>query len=387
MCDANHIERIILRHDVRTPRNKGVSMNTLWMRSLGLGVIAIAALAEPILGHAKAVEKELFPVESVLFDKKHALTYPTVAGKFMVYNENHMDSFSVVRLPVDQSDMEGKRVDPTMLNEVLRQGVALKDGGIGYVSNRIGPISAWFWQGKGDSHVAIANSTLFRGGLVPQHLNASADGQTWCFDATFEKNRHNQLLNEFSRPTHSEVLGQDWRIYNSNYVMYKMGYLNTKTGVRNKFESPALFILQRRNNELSMVPNAFDGTISPDGKRIVFVREVNGNYDLWLQNRDGTNLTQLTTDTFGEFEPAFSPDGKKIAFVSNRDSDGNVRQTSLYVISLATGEVTRITNAPHATDGGVTWKDNHTLIFHSNRDLKKPQSKTVSDWNLWQVEF
>jgi len=362
-------------------------MSTLWIRSLGLGIIAIVALAEPMLGHAEAVEKELFPVESVLFDEKHTLTYPTIAGNFMVYNENHMNNFSVVRVPVGQVDMEGKRVDPMMLNEVLRHGVALKDGGIGYVSNRVGPISAWFWQGKGDSHIAIANTALFRGGLVPGHLNATPDAKIWCFDATLQKIRHNQLLNEFVNPNNIELLGQDWRIYNSNYVAYKMAYKDTKSGVKNKLHSPALFIFKRANSELSMLPNAFDGSISPNGKQITFVREVNGNYDLWMQNIDGTGLTQLTTGTFGEFEPAFSPDGKQLAFVSNRDSAGNVRHTSIYVMNIATGATTRITNAPRATDGGVTWKNNHTLIFHSNRSLEKPQSKTVSDWNLWQVEF
>jgi len=362
-------------------------MKTSWIRSLSLAAIAVAALAEPILVHAKPIEKELFPVTSILFDKKHALTYPSVAGSFMVFNENHRDAFSVVRVPVKQPDMEGKRVDPMMLNEVLRQGVALKDGGIGYVSNRIGPVSAWFLQGKGDAHIAIANMALFRGGLIPEHLNASADAKIWCFDTTVQKIRHNQLLNEFTRPVDHEFLGQDWRMYNSNFSTYKMSYKSSKSGVKNKFHSPSLFVFKRGNSELSMLPNAFDGTISPDGKQLAFVREVNGNYDLWMQNLDGTGLTQLTTGEFGEFEPAFSPDGKQLAFVSNRDSAGNVRHTSIYIMNIATGETTRITNAPRASDGGVTWKDNHTLIFHSNRSLEKPQSKTVTDWNLWQVEF
>ena len=362
-------------------------MKTTWIRSLSLAAIAVAALAEPIFVHAKPIEKELFPVTSVLFDKKLALTYPSIAGSFMVFNENHRDTFSVVRVPVNQPDMEGKRIKPMILNEVLRQGVALKDGGIGYVSNRMGPVSAWFWKGKGDSHVAIANMALFRGGLIPGHLNASADAQTWCFDATLQKIRHNQLLNEFVSPNNHELLGQNWRVYNSNYVAYKMSYKDTKAGTKNKLHSPSLFVFKRGNSELSMLPNAFDGSISPDGKRVAFVREVNGNYDLWVQNLDGTGLTQLTTGEFGEFEPAFSPDGKQLAFVSNRDSAGNVRHTSIYVMDVATGETTRITNAPRATDGGATWKDNHSLIFHSNRDLEKPQGKTVSDWNLWQVEF
>jgi hypothetical protein len=362
-------------------------MNSIWARVVSLVVMILVALAEPILVHAKTIEKELFPVDLVLSDKKYDLVYPSIAGNHLVYSTYYIGDFSVVRVPVNQADLEGKRVDPTMLNEALREGVALENGGIGYVSNRIGPVSAWFWRGSGDAHVAIANMTLFRGGLVPQHLNATADGSMWCFDASLQKIRHNQLLKEFTKPTHRELVGQDWRIYNSSFVMHSTVYRDTKTGTKNIFDAPDLFIFKRSNGELTMVPNAFDGTFSPDGKQIVFVREVKGNYDLWLQNIDGTGLTQLTTDTYGEFEPAFSPDGKKIAFISNRDSKGNVRYTSIYVMDIASGVITRITNAPYATDGGVAWKDMHTLMFHSNRDLKKPQSKTISGWNLWQVEF
>jgi len=362
-------------------------MQASWIRKTSMTTVAMAALVVPMLAQAKSIEPELFPVSSVLFDKKHNLTYPSVAGTHLVYSENKLREFSVVRVPVNQPDMEGKRVDPTMLNEVLRQGVATQDGGIGYVSNRIGPISAWLWRSQGNSHVALANMALFRGGLIPGHLNASADGQVWCFDSTLQKIRHNQLLNEFGNPPNDELLGQDWRIYNSNFMAYHMGYKATKTGTRNKFHTPSLFTFNRANSELVMIPNAFDGTISPNGEQIVFVREVKGNYDLWLQNLDGSGLTQLTTDTFAELEPAFSPDGKKIAFVSNRDNKGDVRLTSIYVMDTQTGQITRITNAPRATDGGVSWKDAHTLVFHSNRDLDKPQAKTVSDWNLWQVTF
>ncbi len=383
-----HITReVVYCHTLRASREEGAHMKLKWTRIASLVVITLAAIAEPILVHAKAVEKELFPVDLVLSDKKHDLTYPSIAGTHLVYNEHYIGDFSVVRVPVDQPDMQGKRVDATMLNEALREGVALSNGGIGYTSNRIGPISAWFWQGHGDVHVAIANMALFRGGLIPWHLNATADASIWCFDASLQKIRHNQLLNEFARLPNRELIGQDWRIYNSNYSIYNTIYRDTKTGTKNKLDSPYLFIFKRSNSELSMIPNAFGGAFSPDGKKIVFVREVNGNYDLWMQDIDGTGLTQLTTDTYGEFEPAFSPDGKKIAFVSNRDSKGNVRYTSLYVMDIASGEITRITNAPRATDGGVAWKDMHTLIFHSNRDLKKPQSKTISDWNLWQVEI
>ena len=38
-------------------------------------------------------------------------------------------------------------------------------------------------------------------------------------------------------------------------------------------------------------------------------------------NADGSNVTQLTDNSFGDAIPAWSPDGSKIAFVSARDGD------------------------------------------------------------------
>jgi len=355
--------------------------------SCSLALAASMFASQIAVAKSASVEPELFPVSSYLSDKHHDLVYPSIAGKFLVYNEIRHHEFSVIRVQVDQPNMARKRADPMMLNEALRQGVALSNGGIGYVSNRMGPMSAWMWKTQGDTHIAIANMALYRGGLIPEHLNASTDGALWCFDATLEKVRHNELLNEFAKPTHHEVIGQDWRLYDSNYFAYKMGYKTTEKGTHNKFDEPALFIFNRANSKISMLPKAFDGAISPDGKQIAFVRNVEGNYDLWLQNMDGSGLTQLTTQTYGDFEPAFSPDGKQLAFVSNRDSEGSVRQTSIYVMDLNTGKVKRITNAEKAADGGVAWADMHTLIFHSNRDIKHPRTRASSDWSLWKVEI
>jgi len=353
-----------------------------WGVTLTVAILSSQSAVAAKLG----VATEAAPATLYLEDKKHDLVYPSVAGKFLVYNEINHHAFSVVRVQVNHPGEVRKRVDPMMLNEALREGVALADGGIGYVSNRIGPMSAWLWKSGNDMHVAIANMGMYRGGLIPEHLNSSRDGQIWCFDASLQKTRHNELLNEFAQPTHHEVIGQDWRMYDSNFFAYKMGYRATQKGTHNKFYEPSLFIFNRANSELMMLPSAFDASISPDGKQIAFARNLDGNYDLWLQNMDGSGLTQLTSQTYGDFEPAFSPDGKQLAFVSNRDSQGSVRQTSIYVMDLTTGKVKRITHTKEAADGGVTWQDMHTLIFHSNRDIKHPRTGVSSHWRLWKVE-
>lgn len=329
----------------------------------------------------------LFPVSPVIVDRQMDEVYPSVSGDFLVYSERKDREFSVRQVSAASPKQAIRHVSPRQRGEAVRFGVALRDGSIGYVSNRMGPISVWMRQAGSDWHVAIANMGSFRGGVVALHPQASADGRVWCFDTTLEKTQRSRLLDQFAdRAMHMELVGQTWRVYSSDWFMHRMGYRATKTGTVNDFEAPDFFIFDRASSQLTMIPNAFDGAVSPDGKRIVFVRATNGNYDLWMQEINGRHLTQLTSSEYGEFEPAWSPDGKKIAFISNRDSKGDVRATSIYVLNVVDGKVKRLTNAVSATDGGPTWKDAHTILFHSNRSPSDPQKGTVSDWNIWQVQ-
>ncbi len=57
---------------------------------------------------------------------------------------------------------------------------------------------------------------------------------------------------------------------------------------------------------------------SPDDKKIVFSGTVGGVTDLYVVDADGSNLTKLTNDIFGDLQPSWSPDGKKIAFATDR---------------------------------------------------------------------
>jgi serine/threonine protein kinase/Tol biopolymer transport system component/Tfp pilus assembly protein PilF len=52
---------------------------------------------------------------------------------------------------------------------------------------------------------------------------------------------------------------------------------------------------------------------SPDGKRIVFSSRRSGDYELWIVNRDGSGLRQLTQSSGGHYSP-WSADGSMIAY-------------------------------------------------------------------------
>ena len=332
--------------------------------------------------------KPLFPVSPLIADQGVDSLYPSVAGDFIVYGKRKGDTYNVVRVSKDSPQGSSYKIKAmSAMNNDVRYGVAINDGSIGYVSNRVGPISAWMWQGQGEGHVAIGNMATYRGGIAPFHLNASIDGKVWCFDSTFQKKRYNVMLSEFSKYPHHEMMGQQWRTYHSDHFRYKQGYYPTETGTKNEFDPPALFILSRTTSQLVMILNAYDGAISPDGRRVVFVRETDGNYDLWMQDVDGSELIQLTSSKYADLEPAWSPDGKRLVFISNRDAGGDVRKTSVYTLELANNSIRRLTNAKSAADGSPAWFDEHTVVFHSNRSLDAPQKGTSNGWNIWKVRL
>jgi TolB protein len=89
-----------------------------------------------------------------------------------------------------------------------------------------------------------------------------------------------------------------------------------------------LFVMDRDGRNLQQVTKLgganFAPSWHPDGKRLIFASNVHDpkgrDFDLYLINLDGTGLERVTTnDTFDGF-PMFSPDGKSVVFASNRNA-------------------------------------------------------------------
>jgi len=100
---------------------------------------------------------------------------------------------------------------------------------------------------------------------------------------------------------------------------------------------------------------ARDPQISPDGKRIVYVRafaDIMGDLrhsNLWIINFDGSGNRPLTTGKFSDANPKWSPDGSQVTFTSNREGGGQIWR--LFVDSGQMAKVTNVQQAP----AGLHW--------------------------------
>jgi Tol biopolymer transport system component len=65
-------------------------------------------------------------------------------------------------------------------------------------------------------------------------------------------------------------------------------------------------------------------SLSPDGARVAFASSRTGNSEIWVQDVDGTNLRQVTSDVAADFWPIWSPDGRSLAFGSLRGGSLNI---------------------------------------------------------------
>lgn len=160
---------------------------------------------------------------------------------------------------------------------------------------------------------------------------------------------------------------------------------------------------QRRAND--RIPSLRSGQWSPDGKRVVFVKDGEPGKNVYLANSDGSgerrlNLTHPPSDwspdgtlfVYAELvgktnyevfvydiadgvsvnvsknaafdaDPLFSPDGKLISFISSRDGNNEA-----YLMNLDGSSVKRLTNDPGIDAFPSVSPDGTQVIFDSNRD-------------------
>ena len=148
-------------------------------------------------------------------------------------------------------------------------------------------------------------------------------------------------------PVAEQVLGNALSASNSGTIAYRTG----SAGGRRQ-----LTWFDRSGKEVGSVGgsdegNAADPSISPDGRRLAFWRNLNGRADIWLMELMRGTSTRLTFEEGNKYGPIWSPDGSRIAFQSDPKGVFDLYRKS------ATGSGTE------------------ELL------LTTPQSKTPTDWS------
>jgi Tol biopolymer transport system component len=129
---------------------------------------------------------------------------------------------------------------------------------------------------------------------------------------------------------------------------------------------------------LASTKNDANPQFSPDGARVAFTSLRSGNVEIWVADRQGGHLLQLTS--FGKegyaASPRWSPDGRMIAFDFAPKGGDDVVLVDIYVISASGGPPRRVTTSP-AIDATPTWsRDGRWIYFASNR---------TGQFQVWKV--
>lgn len=102
-------------------------------------------------------------------------------------------------------------------------------------------------------------------------------------------------------------------------------------------------------------------TLATCNGHIVYRSDESGNQDIWIINTNGTGKMNLTADFTGDDgDPNFSPDGTKILFTSDRDGDNE-----LYTMDLTGGNVVQLTMNT-GDDIYPAWSHDGTKIAYSD---------------------
>jgi len=117
----------------------------------------------------------------------------------------------------------------------------------------------------------------------------------------------------------------------------------------------------------------FDPAWSPDGNRIAYRSEADGNSEIYVMNADGTHAENLTKNPGSDYSPSWSPKGDQIAFASDRGGGRN----DIYVMDTDGSHVKRVTTDV-STDEYPTWSpDGNHFAFVSDRD---------GDWEIYVID-
>lgn len=192
--------------------------------------------------------------------------------------------------------------------------------------------------------------------------NAGGGNKLWRITATGGKP---ELLvlgdNDINKPSVS-MDGEKLAYVRDNFDVniWKFSVLDDKSGI----ENPEKYIA---STKWDMHPSQ-----SPDDSRVAFTSNRSGTFEIWVGDKDGTNLLKLSS-----FEgsltgtPRWSNDNKSIVFDARTNG-----QVDLYSVQVEGGREERLTNTSY-NEIGASWSSDGNWIYYS--------SNKTGNWEIWKM--
>jgi len=127
--------------------------------------------------------------------------------------------------------------------------------------------------------------------------------------------------------------------------------------------------------DVFQLEHASDPQISPDGQRVVYVRNFmdikkdRRRSQLWIINTDGTEHRAVTSGDANDYSPRWSPDGKRLLYLSKVGSDGPAQ---LHCRWMDTGQTARLAQFP-AEPISPAWSPNGKSIAFAMLVAERPE--------------
>jgi cytoskeletal protein RodZ len=103
---------------------------------------------------------------------------------------------------------------------------------------------------------------------------------------------------------------------------------------------------------------------SPDGARIAFDSDRDGERGVYLANADGTDVRRVSGPGFAAV-PSWSPDGSLLAFVR---AESDRRTWNLWLLNLQTNQMRRVTDYSYGQPWGASWFPDGRRVAYSHED-------------------
>jgi Tol biopolymer transport system component len=76
-----------------------------------------------------------------------------------------------------------------------------------------------------------------------------------------------------------------------------------------------VFVMNPDGTDQTFLTEGMEPAWSPDGQKIAFASDRDGNWEIYVMNADGSGITRLTYESADDLQPAWSPDGQKLVFL------------------------------------------------------------------------